>query len=334
MEDRLKGLEEGDPPYHVKMFLKEEPLSKAKRLAGRARIIFSLSLEDQVVDRILFGSWHDAETKNCSRVTNKIGWSPVPEGYRMVRCSFPPGTQVLATDCSAFDWTFPYWTVELIVKWKLEQVVDPTPLYERLVRSRVREVLGSGCLVRFPDGTVMQQQFDGLMKSGWLLTISMNGWAQLAINALAWMRYRETLTWKIFPKLWAMGDDVLLSWDSRDDHLEFERHLITTGILVKRGKLRLEFAGFEFVYDGLSTYVNPLYIDKHQFQLRHYSEEELKEVVDMYCCLYALADEKTREWLEPLQRKYANRTQTWFKSWAYGFPLGGIPGLQTSDFVF
>lgn len=330
---RIESLKQGDcEPYPLKMFIKEEPLSHKKLQEGRARIIFSLALEDQVVDKILFGAWHRAEEHNASVIPNKVGWSPVPEGFWLVKRDFPlSDPEPLATDCSAFDWTFPAWTIPVILDQKLEQADEYDPLYEKAVRSRVSEIMGKNCTVRFPNGALYRQDFEGLMKSGWLLTISCNGWSQFLINALAWLRTHPD---KLMPKMWTMGDDVILAWSDQYDQDLFESNLNKTGIIVKRGSRSREFAGFRFIPNKDQFYVDPLYVDKHIFQLRHYTLDELKKVVDMYACIYSLASPETRSWFDPVQRKYGNRTSIWYKAWAWGLPLSGFEALKTSDFEF
>lgn len=319
-------------PVPLKMFIKEEPLSEKKCLEGRARLIFSLALEDQVVDKILFGAWHRAEERNSSFVPNKVGWSPVPEGFWLVKRDFPLTDPLpLATDCSAFDWTFPAWAVPIILQQKLDQAVILDHDYETAARTRFSEVLGTNCLVRFPDGRLVRQQFTGLMKSGWLLTISCNGWCQFLLNALAWSRTHPE--WPL-PVMWTMGDDVLIAWSNVFDQDLFESNLNMTGIIVKRGNRDREFAGFRFERNGDQFYVNPLYVTKHQFQLQYYTEDELHKVVDMYACIYALASPEVSAWFEPIRRKYGHRTPVWYRAWALGLPLSGLDSIKTSDFEF
>lgn len=319
-------------PQPLKMFIKEEPISKEKLMRYRHRIIFAMALEDQVLDRILFGKWHEADVAHFSQVPNKSGWTPVPEGFWLVKRDFPEKVNVLATDCTAFDWTLPGWVVDLIINCKLLQNYEAYEDYEIIARNRVKEVLGSQCLVRFPSGATYKQNFTGLMKSGWLLTISFNGWAQFMINALSWRRMCGIA--RPLPVMWTMGDDVLMSWDPSLSLSQYESNLRKLGVLVKPGALKREFSGFEFVYEEGKIFCNPLYVHKHKFQLRHYSEEDLFEVVDMYACLYALASPSCREWFEPLQRKYGSRNSYWYECWAWGIPLPGHVSFKTSDFEY
>lgn len=333
IRERINGLLNDETrPVDLKMFVKEEPISQEKILKNRQRLIFTLSLEDQVLDRVLFGRWHTADVKNFSQVPNKSGWTPVPEGFWLVKRDFPKDKCVLATDCTAFDWTLPGWVVPIITECKLLQGYPHNEKYVKVVNNRVKEVLGTDCRIRFPNGQVFRQEFPGLMKSGWLLTISFNGWAQFLINSLAWKRMVGIE--KPLPIIWTMGDDVLLRWHEKFDSVEYEQQLRKLGVLVKPGAFRREFSGFEFTYEGDTIYCSPLYTEKHKFQLRHYSEEELHEVVDMYACIYALAEPSRREWFDPIQRQYGNRSKYWFECWAWGIPLPGHLSFKTSDFEY
>lgn len=161
-----------------------------------------------MVDRVLFSSWKDVDAACVMQRAGKSGWAPMPVGFYDVLECFPD--EVLATDCSAFDWTYPSWIPDMILDIKLEQTQSYSPEYSAAARARFNEVLGTNCTIRLPDGSRLRQTKMGIMKSGWLLTISANSDAQELITLLAWQRAYPDLG--ECPLLWSMGDDVLMRW--------------------------------------------------------------------------------------------------------------------------
>lgn len=250
------------------------------------------------------------------KVPGKTGWAPFPGDYRLLENSFP-GT-VLATDCSAFDWTFPSWLVDVILETRMEQMRYCSQEYAAAAKARWNEVLGTDCVVRLPDGTRLRQRVKGIMKSGWLKTISVNSHAQDNITRLAWKRSRKD----DFPLLWAMGDDVLMRWPGGDpDSLVAE--IKKLGIITKMATTDRDFAGFRF---SLNHEVIPLYPDKHKFILAHAAEDQVAELSSAYGLLYSLTPEEKRGWVSDIVKKYGRWTWRVNRLWAMGLIN---PGLTT-----
>lgn len=291
--------------------MKQEPHKRAKLDSGRLRLIMVMSLEDQVVDRILMSTWSEAE-KDFFSIPGKTGWTPLPLGYRLFESVFPG--KVLGTDCSSFDWTFPAWVAKALLEIRLSMVSGSDPVYETMVRNRWSAVLEKS-IVRLPDGTRYMQQGWGVMKSGWFRTIAENSSAQVLINSLAWLRagFKDPL-----PTMWTMGDDVILNWDHDNDVRKFEESLATTGIIVKQSTTDKEFAGFAMENGN----VNPVYTSKHKFALQYVSPVLAREVATSYTLVYALAStpegQQVRSFVEPHSAVSSLVARLWARS---GFAL-------------
>nr|UUW06589.1 VP2 [Cat Tien Macrotermes solemo-like virus] len=244
-----------------------------------------MSLEDQMVDRVLMGHWPDQEP--YYRVPGKTGWAPLPNGYRYFNASFPVNDPVLATDCSAFDWTYPAWLVELLLELRIDLLKTRDARYEAMLRARWQDVFHRA-VFRMPDGRRFQQTLPGIMKSGWLRTIAENSSGQLLTHGLAWMRSGNDI--REFPEFWSMGDDVIMSWEEHRDPEAFESALATTGLAVKFSSRRREFGGYLIEGD----IVTPLYAPKHRFMLRHTPPDLVEDVAFAYTVLYACAKEEVR----------------------------------------
>lgn len=261
-----------------------------------------------MVDRWLFGTWIDCEIDNCLNVTSKTGWSALPDGYKQFWRCFPPEMTTLATDCSAFDWTYPAWVVKVLHEARKCQVRYWPPGYEQACDARKREVMGPGCIVRLPDGTRLIQLIWGIQKSGSLTTLSDNSAAQDILNDVALRLYCQEKNIR-FPELgifWAMGDDMIMEWNSEWDVQRFVAILNGLGVQIKSWTHESEFAGFRF---GFSDVVNPAYPEKHKFLLG--CKGFTQELVDALSLVYALSDSDMGEWLRYRQSLPPALTRAW-----------------------
>lgn len=305
--DRLRRLQEVPVSDDLKTFIKMEPHKLEKLKTSRYRLIMVTSLEDQMVDRYLMANWQTEESYNVLQIPGKTGWTPLPGGYKTFNSVFP--REVLATDCSSFDWTFPEWLPPLLLQLRLDQTRKPPAWYVNALENRWAAVLKEATL-RLPNGARYKQTRWGLMKSGWFRTIAENSAAQVLINALAWRRagFRSP-----FPTIWTMGDDVLMEWPGESVEM-FERALATTGILVKQSSCEREFAGFRIV----GNTVTPLYPAKHEYLLRFVNPLQKEEIADAYTMLYALADGPMKELVSHHVAPCARITERLASAWARG----------------
>lgn len=263
-------------------------------------------------------------------VTNKSGWAPLPGGYQRLIAEFPESESVI-TDKRAWDWTMPAWVVKAYVDMKMEQMLDPSERFKNAVWNRLLHVLGPRARLLTPSGEIWLQNYWGLMKSGWLCTISMNGAAQDFQHVLAWFRmHKNQRPVPQPPMVWAMGDDVIMKAKQDRAFLdEYHRNLATTGCLVKKCAPGREFAGFDVKGDSImEAVVNPLYPEKHLFHLSYLTPKVETDTLLSYSLIYALSDQK--EIPEALKRK-GFQIRTLHRVWAKGLAkldiLGAIPDL-------
>lgn len=316
-------------PDPMKIFQKGEPHDLAKVADGRWRLIWCPSVEDQMVDRLLFGPWVDAEIDNVDRATSKSGWTPIPEGYRMLHAQMPREDQCLAVDKSSWDWTCPWWVIQEYVEAKLEQVRVLPQGYEMAVRTRMMYMFGPGCRVVWPDGVEIQQDGYGLMKSGFLLTLSINSAGQLFQHAVVELRAQFIPALRLLllgTLLWAMGDDSILylSVAPLPAFVDaYVKELSTLGCLVKHAKVRREFAGFHIQRDSAT----PLYGDKHKFTLYWTKPEMVVNNLVAYSYVYAMATDVSRKWLEEQTRQREMPSASHFRAWGKGLPVPSLDEL-------
>lgn len=304
--------------------MKDEPHTAEKVEQGRLRIIQCVGLVDQLVDRILFSPWIVLENNNPQDVTSKSGWAPIPVGYQKMLKDFPSNLAT-AVDKRCWDWTMPAWVIHGYVEVKRWQCATKwTDRYEQLVWARLLHILGPRTRIRLFDGTEFIQDYWGLMKSGWLCTLSMNGMAQALQHALAWFRMGNR---DQPPLIWTMGDDTLTRMHA-DEHAEYLAQLKTTGCIVKLIENTRDFSGFRVIGATVSdAKVIPLYPNKHQYMIKHCLPESEVEIFDSMSLIYSLAG---RCWLDDYITRTIVIRSPYLAAWAKGLhklrtPMRSLP---------
>lgn len=277
VEHRLLELSKGnlvaDP---IKLFIKQEPHKVSKIQEGRYRLISAISLVDQVVDRVLFGPLTERVLSTVGQTPCMVGWSPVAAGgYRSMSARLRG--KILCADKSAWDWTVTGWMTDLLRQLILNLSLERGGEWERAVNTRF-QVLFRDALFQFPDGEQAGQRVDGIMKSGWLLTIVGNSVWQVALHFAVQVE-RGRPAFESLP--FAMGDDTVQELPA--EHNQYLELLGRYCLLKPKVLDFVEFCGFEMAGD----WVRPSYQDKHRFLLRHLSENEAAETLESYQYLYA-----------------------------------------------
>lgn len=271
--DLLQGKPSADD---IQLFVKQEVHKKSKVAEGRYRLISSVSLVDQMVDRILFGPIQKNMLKTVGETPCMAGWSPLMGGYRLMNGRF---TKPFAVDRRAWDWTVPPWIVDAWERILIRLCVLPFPGWEGLVRTRFK-ALFDRAIFRTRDGFRVRGPGRCVMKSGCYLTILLNSIAQTLMHVAASRR----LGWNPRANVpWSMGDDTIQ--EEPEDIQAYLDALEMLGQKIKEWNRNNDFAGFK--YDG--EIVEPLYWDKHCYMM-HIAPRPIREDLYLaYQMLYALA---------------------------------------------
>lgn len=300
MRLKLSGLAEGiDHNDDIKLFIKDEPLSDKKKAQNRERLIFCLSLEDQIVDHMLFDETVLSEVASASVTNSKVGWSPIPTGFLLFYHTFSLD-DVVSVDKSAWDWTMPAYIPYCYFKQRFSHW---SPLGQAIAWRRFNQVIGTSCVLRCPDGRRLRQTGYGIMKSGWLLTIGMNSAAQVYQHYLAQIRSGSPPR-----RLWSCGDDVIMEKSTKEYYVQ----LSLTGCILKHVKTDAEFMGMSFEPGHV---LQPIYPDRHAFSMAYADVELLPQLAIGLLSWYALA--RDREVVRPLE-SYSVLPAYCYKWWAYG----------------
>lgn len=159
----------------VRLFVKQEPHSRAKVEQRRFRLISSVSLIDQVVERMLFGYQNNMEIAMWRTCPSKPGmglslseqaasiWKDLEHKHSVMSAS--------EADISGFDWSVQSWELEADVEMRISLGSFPVKL-ANAARARFHCLANS--VFQLSDGTLIAQGLPGLMKSGSYCTSSSN----------------------------------------------------------------------------------------------------------------------------------------------------------------
>jgi hypothetical protein len=224
VSDRIKDLVDGtleDARYKadpIRLFVKREAHKASKVKDKRWRLIWGISLIDQVIDRMLYTPGNEAEIKSCADIPSKPGYSFKYGGYdRMVRKYDNHSKKWISFDARSFDISAPGWGLRAVRDFNQRQCLTGGVLlekWEKLSRHREEAVL-YGSFV-FSNGIVCQKTIAGLQPSGRFTTISSNC-KLVVLTRVLYDIHHERPTIK--DAMIAMGDDTVQ--DQLDDPQQF-----------------------------------------------------------------------------------------------------------------
>jgi len=183
----------------VRIFVKDEPHSAKKVAEGKLRLICSVALVDQVIDRLLFTPQNKIEINNVNHIPLKPGLGLNDTGmqalYDYVQTC--PSSSVDSADVSGWDWTV---DESDMLSYGLKTIDS----YKLSVQSfgailiRARCLLLSRKVFSTSGGELYAQTRYGVMASGSYITSSANTWIAVRTARKAGS-----------PWAMAMGDDLL-----------------------------------------------------------------------------------------------------------------------------
>lgn len=181
----------------IRVFIKNELHSQKKVDAGRWRTIWSMSVVDQCVQRVLAAKQNQAEKTMWKDIFSKPGMGLHDEGLKeivksLIRMKRPAGTDVTGWDMAIELWALD-WDADMRAMLAGFQPGDT--MWKRSTR------LMSISLLVFSDGFIAEQMSDymGLIKSGAYITSSSGSKIRIMFSFCA--------TGNIGGEAGAMGDD-------------------------------------------------------------------------------------------------------------------------------
>lgn len=259
---------------HLRVFIKQEPHKLEKVRDKRWRLIMAAPLCVQIAWHMLFSKMNDLEIKRAYDIPSQQGAVFVGGGWKRYLGSWKDRGLTYGLDKRAWDWTMPYWIIQLERKFRC-RMGRGSRIGEWDEKSALlyRRMFEDPYLV-LSDGTRLKQVIPGIMKSGCVNTISANSHGQV-IGHIAVCIYANI---DILPLPCCCGDDT-------NQHIKHTYHLDVYkrfGIQVKSVSETLEFMGHDFPNEG----PRPLYWMKHLKKMHYVDEENLSQYLDSMARMY------------------------------------------------
>jgi len=183
----------------VRLFVKQEPHLQEKILSGRFRLICSVSLIDQCVERVLFGVQNRFEIASWKSVPSKPGMGLDDKGIAAIIAEVRPHLKdrPVQMDIRGWDWSVQCWEQDGEAEMRIRlHDLKWESRYARAIRARMA---ASGLSVFvLSNGRLIAQRRRGVMKSGQYITSSSNSRIRILASKIT------KATWSA-----AMGDDSL-----------------------------------------------------------------------------------------------------------------------------
>lgn len=236
----------------IRLFIKNEPHSKEKMASGRYRLINSVSLIDQMVEKYLCGRQNKVEIANYALIPSMSGMGNHQTGLTGAVKTKHLIEQILnraGTDARAFDWTCTHQTMMIDPRFRAQVLGLPT--WENHYTKRQLLLITSAVII--DDGSVYNQVSRGVQKSGSANTSGGNSRNRVVARAIALPEMPLVINgeWQVR----AMGDDcaenigdlsheqVKAAYRRQNVQIKLVTSMVVDGFV--------EFCGLEFSETGI-----------------------------------------------------------------------------------
>lgn len=221
----------------VRVFVKNELHNEEKVRQGRMRIIMSISVIDQIVERVLHGGQNGVEISRWEHIPSKPGLGLHDEGLKSLEQQIARLHKPLSSDVSGFDWSVPQWALDWDADCRV--ALSGAGVLASAIRNRTK-ALSLSRLV-YSDGLCWDQEVPGIQKSGSYNTSSTNSRIRFCLMLIAARRRGE------LGDGLSMGDDAV---ESCDDATRIVEVYASMGFKLKDPSRELEFCSYRFLGEG------------------------------------------------------------------------------------
>ncbi len=286
-------LNEWESPFFLKTFCKAEP-HKMKKLENKMiRIVTGMPLHKMIKNQAVFENFRNAISENWQKIPIKYCFSPqVPGHIAHLNRVFKNGT-VSAADKTNWDFNFFEYVFDItkeVVKGLSIQPADMEDAeyaeYLKDVESCFNEIYKDS-KYRCTNGNVYKAIRNGIMKSGWLLTIDVNSIAQLVVDNAVKVRMQISDAEILKMPIVVGGDDTLQQFPKDFDLGKYKITAKELGFDLSDFEETPTFDGCEFFShrfykkNGVWTY-KPVRFTKHIVKLRTAKLEDLAMTLSSY----------------------------------------------------
>jgi len=279
----------------IKVFIKNEATGLKKLRKDMARLIWNLSLVDQIVGKMLTKHLDNEFVRNWDKVHSKSGMPMTGEGFTKLFEMIKTWEELGCTDNSAFDYTV---TFKELMADTLRRVASLGYAIDcgKTVLENIHVVMETGswhmkmlvmmmffraqCIAVLSNGLVLQQMFQGHQKSGDITTSSGNG----ARKSMGHGTVCESMGVQWDPsQIMTMGDDCAFEARGidKDNYIEMNRLMHKKIKEYDVSKTSFTFCSTEFNRE-LKTwrYNNPAKSIMHYLTEIHPNESQIRGIID------------------------------------------------------
>ncbi len=226
----------------VRLFVKSEPHPKTKINDGRFRLIASVSLIDQLIERLLFSTQNRAEIQSYQDIPSQPGMGFSEDsmhglGERLGKLTTGSlqkrgidFSKIASGDISGFDWSLYPWELILDIRVRLELMgAEPSSLMWRLCM--VRGYILTKAVFVTSQGRILSLLSPGIQLSGSYNTSSTNSRIRYALALLVGARWALTMGDDCVEEYVPEAPDRYLElghplkfYETFDNHIEFCSH--------------------------------------------------------------------------------------------------------------
>ncbi len=301
-------LREWRTSMEYKLFLKNEPHKIKKIESEMIRIITCMPVHKLVKNNCIFRNYLAKTSK--AWLDNSVmfyGFNPIiPNATEKLRKRFE-GKIVHGSDKTNWDFSYFSWIFDIYKQYHCRIVKCPEKWDEERFDKFKQDICETidevykNCTYVTSNGRRFRQVVDGIMKSGWYLTIDANTFGQIVINTLALMRcgFSDEEIIRDFDMV-AGGDDDLDSFPPGFDTDLYYKEICKMGIDVAPEKITTGIIGneffsnsFELDKDGLVTF-HPVRFTKHIYKLRLNKLEDLPQALNSHMQNYCWSKREFR----------------------------------------
>jgi hypothetical protein len=187
----------------VRVFVKQEPHKLTKLADGKVRLIASVSIVDQGVERLFNSVLNKTEIANWRTIPSKAGMGLTDEDMEFLYDDVMRGTnnQPVKSDMTGFDWTVNAWLLDADTKIRMNLMSLTSKAASKLPLKRALRNFAD-CMqcsvLSLSNGVMYVLPFKGVQKSGRYNTTSTNSRCRTIAAHLVGAKYNV-----------AMGDDCV-----------------------------------------------------------------------------------------------------------------------------
>nr|WRQ64934.1 RNA-dependent RNA polymerase [Sobelivirales sp.] len=168
----------------VKIFIKGEPHTHEKVARGKIRIISSVSLVDQLVERLLHSEINATEIAMWENIPSMPGIGlTTDEDFAKIAKIIKENPSPLMTDLSSWDWSVKHWMLMNEALTRVEMFEEEDSMYRKMILARAH--LTSYSVYLTSDGNCYMTPYGGVQLSGSYLTSSGNSRMRIQLSLLA-----------------------------------------------------------------------------------------------------------------------------------------------------